>query len=111
MAVHPDDESEGHIDDDSAHPTKQENVVIKYNNNTTELCRKCRGKVVYGVKCSKCTGRYHWKCGGIKEYEVIRKNKRECAFCCAPEKKCSPIDKEIEQLRQPMVEIGKPLTS
>ena len=44
MAVHPEDEE--HVDDESTYPTTEESVVIKHNSDTSELCRKCRRKVV-----------------------------------------------------------------
>ena len=60
---------EQHVDDDSTYPTTQESVVIKHNSDTSELCRKCRRKLVNEVTSCNCTIGYHWKCGGITKDE------------------------------------------
>ena len=112
MTVHPEDEE--HVDDESTYPTMEESVVIKHNSDTSELCRKCRRKVVNGVKCSNCTRGYRWKCGGITKdevkEEVIQQNRWECVFCHSVDKKC-PLctlkDKEIKQLKQSIAEMEK----
>ena len=63
MTVHLEDEE--HVDDESTYPKTEESIVIKHNSDISELWRKCRRKVVNGVKCNSCTRGYHWKCGGI----------------------------------------------
>ena len=67
-------------------------ILVKNSSDTMELCKKCErklGKLMNGVRCSRCKNGLHWKCAGVSTDSEVTANKDwSCAFCRNSSKNC-----------------------
>ncbi|KAK5646911.1 hypothetical protein RI129_005375 [Pyrocoelia pectoralis] len=60
--------------------------------NAPVLCRKCKSKVVTGIKCSKCDNLYHLSCAKLtKTVKFINDNE----ITCCDDNNVSEVDKDF----------------
>ena len=47
-------------------------ILVKNSSDTMELCKKCKRKLVNGVRCAMCKNGLHWKCVGVSLITVSK---------------------------------------
>ena len=78
-------------------------IVIKKSSSQEQRCRKCKKKMVNGMRCSDCGKEVHWRCGRVTKdndkAKIIESNCYKCIECRLPAVECNLCKSKAKEIK------------